>query len=148
MQNTRVLVASGYSQIRQLLSDMVRDEPGAAVAAEAASHVEAITLAKQLQPDIVLMDFNLPFQTGFDSVRLSRISGLDTAQTIVEETPNSRVVLLNNLEEIHYRKNGHASSTSTHLSTHRNGTKTSFTLKELRYGEMVAGAPVFANVEV
>lgn len=148
MQNTRVIVASGYAQIRQLLAELVRGEPGADVAAEAGNQFEAIALAKQLEPDVVLMDFNLPYQTGFDFVRLSRISGLDTAQTIVEVTPNSRVVLLNNLADISHRKKGVVSGITTHLSTHRNGIRIPLTLRELRHGEAATGVPVFANVEV
>lgn len=144
MQNIRVLVASEFAPVRRLMTELVRGEPGVAVAGEAGNYAEVTALAKQLRPDIVLLDFHLPYVIGFDSVRLSRISGLDAALAIVEEVPKAQVVLLANLDATVYRAQG----ITKRLSTERGGIKTSLTLREVCFEVVQASVPVFANLEL
>jgi CheY-like chemotaxis protein len=90
----QVLIASEYSHLRKLLARVVEDERGLAVIGQAANQVEAMRLAREKKPDIVILDPHLPHVTGLDSVRLSRINGLDAAQAISSELPNTRVMVL------------------------------------------------------
>lgn len=95
MLTTRqVLIASEYSPLRKLLTRAVEGERGLAVIGQAGNQVEAMRLARETKPDIVILDLHLPHVTGLDSVRLSRINGLDTAQAISSELPNTQVMVL------------------------------------------------------
>lgn len=148
MQDTRVLVASEHAPVRRLLTELVRGEPGVAVAGEAGNHIEATALARQLEPDIMLLDFHLPYIIGLDSVRLSRISGLDAALAVIDEVPSVRVVLLTNLDTAIYRGKGFGRGITKHLSTQRGGVLTPFALRDLCLEVIQAGVPVFANIEL
>src|SRR5262245_22879011 len=55
----------------------------ATIVAEAADGAEAITLARETKPDVVLMDLNLP-----------TVRGADATRQIVEEHPQIKVVVL------------------------------------------------------
>ena len=148
MQDTGVLVASASMSIRQVLVDMVRGEPGFRLVGEASNVVEARALARQLEPEAVLVDFHLPHTIGLDSVRLSRMSGLDTAMAIAEERGGTRVVLLTNLDAAIFRGKGVVSGIARRLLTEIGGIKRALTLRELcvEVPQAVA-APVFADVE-
>lgn len=153
MQNTLVLVASEYAPMRRVIANIVEEESCGALVLEASNHIEATTLAKRLRPDIVLLDFNLPYTAGIDSVRLSRMSGLDTAQKIINEIPNVRVILLVNLEAAANRERNFASGITRRLSINQPGVKTSMTLRmtmrELYYRKIATtGNPIFANFEM
>jgi DNA-binding NarL/FixJ family response regulator len=60
---------------------------GLALAGEAASGEEAVVLARDLRPDLVLMD-----------VRLPGISGPDATRQILAENPHTRVILVSTYE--------------------------------------------------
>jgi CheY-like chemotaxis protein len=130
-----------------MLRKVVRDEPGAAVAGEAKSGAEATTLARELRPDVALLDFHLPRAIGLDSVRLSRINGLDAAQTINAEVPGTRVVLLTDLDtDVVPRKGTGRKGIATSLSTGSNRSQASPTLRELCYEVAQPSPLVFANI--
>ncbi len=148
MQNTGVLVASAHAPIRQLLADIVRAEPGFAIVGEAGNEIEARALARQLKPEAVLVDFHLPHSMGLDSVRLSRMSGLDTAMSIMDELKDTRVILLTNLDTAIFRGKSLVRGIARRLLTEIGGIKKALTLRELCFEGPQAAAPVFVHVEV
>jgi DNA-binding NarL/FixJ family response regulator len=78
----RVLVADDHAVeregIRQVLSEETFD-----VIAEARDGAEAIALAKELAPDVVVLDLSMP-----------NVSGLDACARIREALPDTRVLVL------------------------------------------------------
>ncbi|MDO8691488.1 MAG: hypothetical protein Q7R39_16025, partial [Dehalococcoidia bacterium] len=96
MQGTtlRVVVASEHPAIRQMLAGMVEREPGGVVVGQAENAVKALALAKRLRPEVALIDSDLPYISGRDSLRLSRISGFDTMMDISRELPRVAAVLI------------------------------------------------------
>ena len=146
--NIRVMVASEHDAIRRLLRRVVRDEPGIEVAVEARNEVETAVRAREARPDIALVDFGLPHSTGLDSVRLSRISGLDTAQALSNEMPDTRVVLLTNLDTDTLTTRRLSSDTAVRLATGTNGGRRPLTLRELCFEGVGRHSPIFASVEL
>ena len=96
-QNVRVLLASENPGTRSILRRIVETENKAVIVAEAENGTRALSLARTLRPDVVLIDSCLPSIVGLDNIPLSRVGGLDVAQSISEEIPNMHVVLLNSL---------------------------------------------------
>ena len=62
----RVLIAEDEALIRMDLAEMLRDE-GYQVVGEAGDGQEAVELAEQLRPDLVIMDVKMPRRDGIDA---------------------------------------------------------------------------------
>jgi len=97
-RDVRVILASEHAATRRLISDAIEDEGEIVIIGQAENAAKAMMLARNLRPDIALIDSWLPHMAGMDGAPMTRISGLDTAQTISLEMPNTRVILLNNLD--------------------------------------------------
>lgn len=61
----RILIVDDSQAVRESLGWLLRDEPSLTVAGEAANGSEAIRLAIKLEPDIVILDIELPDTDGF-----------------------------------------------------------------------------------
>lgn len=64
----RVVLADDDARFRQLVRDVLEDD-GYEVVAEAADAVEAVQLAAEHRPDVVVVDLVLPGATGLSAVR-------------------------------------------------------------------------------
>ena len=76
-----VLVVDDQPPFRSVARTLVGMTPGLRVAAEAESGEEAVELATQLAPSVVLMDINLPGISGFEATR--RITAALPGTTVV-----------------------------------------------------------------
>jgi two-component system, response regulator PdtaR len=65
-QPRRVLIAEDEALIRLDLSEMLADE-GFQVVGEAGDGVQAVQLARELRPDLVIMDVKMPKKDGIDA---------------------------------------------------------------------------------
>ncbi len=72
VQPIRVLIADDHVQFRQGLRGLLEGFPGIAVVGEAGDGKEAVRLAAHFQPDLVLMDVQLPRLNGYDATRCIR----------------------------------------------------------------------------
>jgi CheY-like chemotaxis protein len=149
MEDVRVLVGAEDARVRRMLAELAREELGVRVVGEASNQVNAVALAKQLRPDIAMLDFSLPHIVGLDTVRLSRISGLDAALAIAAETPGTRVILLSNLDAATSQKRGLIWDAVPRLSIDKGDARMRLTLRELCLGAPPSSTgPVFAYAEI
>lgn len=65
----RVVVAEDQSAVRAGLVMILRSDPGIEVVGEAADGEEAVLLARELRPDVVLMDIQMPRLDGVEATR-------------------------------------------------------------------------------
>ena len=82
-EQIRVLVVDDHPLFRQGVVHSIDADPGLQVVGETASGEEALKLARELLPDVVLLDISMP---GW--------SGLLTAQRITTACPATRIVML------------------------------------------------------
>ncbi|MHB1415883.1 MAG: response regulator [Chloroflexota bacterium] len=68
----RVLLADDHTLFRQSLAYMLRQNPALELVGEAADGGEAVAKARELQPDVVLMDIRMPHTSGLEATRLIR----------------------------------------------------------------------------
>lgn len=147
-RSVRVILASEYPEVRYFLREAVEGEAGAVIVGLAENATKALTLARNLRPDVAIIDCYLPHAIGLDTVPLSRIGGLDTAQTISEEIPNIRVIMVNNLDVKALPERGLSGDSVTSFSRKRKEGEIPFTLQEL-YQETEPLTPlVFANINM
>ena len=69
MEALRLLLVEDQTVVREGLRQLVESEPGLTVAGEAAAVAEAVTVGRQVRPDVVLLDLKLPDGSGLDAAR-------------------------------------------------------------------------------
>ena len=79
----RVLVADDQDIVRQGLQIILNLQPDITVVGEAANGIEAVALARQLQPDVALMDIKMP-----------RMDGIEATRNITRDLPTVSVIIL------------------------------------------------------
>jgi DNA-binding NarL/FixJ family response regulator len=80
----RVLIADDHELVRRGLCSLFATAPGSfEVCAEAASGREAVQLARELHPDVVVIDVSMP-----------GLNGLETTRLIMKEVPGAAVLIL------------------------------------------------------
>ena len=64
-----VLIADDHSLIRQGLKQILEIEKDLAVVAQASNGSEAVQLARECRPDVILMDINMPGTNGLQAIK-------------------------------------------------------------------------------
>lgn len=65
----RILIADDHTMVRQGLKQILELEKDFSVVAQAANGEEAVKLAKEHKPDIILMDINMPGTNGLQAIK-------------------------------------------------------------------------------
>ena len=79
----RVMIVDDQGEYRRLLRAMLEREADFLVVAEAGNGNEAVELMDDANPDLVIMDVQMPLMDGFEATRL-----------ILQHHPDTRVVLV------------------------------------------------------
>ena len=79
----RLLIVDDHAMVRSGLRYMLSKEPDLEVVGEAASGHEALELCRNLRPDLVLMDVNLP-----------DTDGLTVTQAVKQEHPDMEIIIV------------------------------------------------------
>lgn len=80
---TRILLVDDHEIVRLGLTALINDRDDMVVVGEAGNAAEAVRVAEQLQPDVVLMDIRMPGEGGIEATR-----------QIVARFPHIKVVML------------------------------------------------------
>ena len=83
MTKIRVLLADDQDIIRTGLTIILNHQPDLEVVGQAADGVQAIDLARQLQPDVILMDIKMP-----------NLNGIQATRQIVAGQPHIQIIIL------------------------------------------------------
>lgn len=111
----RVLIADDEPTYRALLSAMLASSDDFQVVAEAGDGAEAIRLARELKPDLILMDVQMP-----------RMNGVQAAAAIRASAPEIRIILISSHDEAELTRLAAATGTLLFIS------KSKFSLRRLR----------------
>ena len=116
-----VLIVDDNAQFRALLREIVAKEPELHVVSEAADGAEAMRLALELRPNIMLLDLGMPRVNGLEVLRWSKV-----------ERPERKVVIVTVHTEDAYRQAAEASGADAFLLKRTLGTDLLPTLQRLR----------------
>ena len=83
MQQIKVLIVDDHTLFRRGIAAVLANQEGLEVVGEASDGLEAIQKAKEIVPDVILMDLNMP-----------RCSGLEAIQALQTEMPQINVLVL------------------------------------------------------
>jgi PAS domain S-box-containing protein len=92
----RVILADDHSMVRQGLVRVFRDEADFEVVGEAANGKEALEMAREQEPDIIVMDLQMPVMSGLEATRVIRreLPGVQVIGLSMDATKESRRSLL------------------------------------------------------
>ena len=79
----RILLADDHEIVRRGLCSLLQKHEGWEVCGEACDGREAIRMAQQLKPDVVVVDIGMP-----------HLNGLDTTRQLLQLDPNFKVIVL------------------------------------------------------
>lgn len=87
----RVMVVDDHQVVREGVISMLSAAGEIEVVGQAANAADAIQQAKELRPDVILLDIRLPGTSGWEACR-----------TLTAELPETRVIMLTSFEEEDY----------------------------------------------
>ena len=79
----RVLLAEDHVVVREGLRILIEADGDIKIVAEAVTGREAVSMAKQLRPDVVVMDIAMPL-----------LNGIQATQQILSESPKTKILIL------------------------------------------------------
>jgi two-component system response regulator NreC len=83
MRKTKVLIADDHAIVREGLRHLLHSQQDMEVVGEAQDGMDALKRAKELQPDVTLLDIAMP-----------RLSGLEAIHLIKRAVPHTQIVVL------------------------------------------------------
>jgi DNA-binding NarL/FixJ family response regulator len=83
MVSVRILVVEDFEPWRRFISSMLGTEPHLHIICEVSDGLEAVQKAKELKPDLILLDIGLPM-----------LNGIDAARQIRSFAPKSKILFL------------------------------------------------------
>jgi len=83
MSRLRILLADDHEMVRKGLRATIEGQPGWEGCGEARTGREAVTMSRELRPDVVVMDFAMP-----------ELNGMEATRQILAANPSAEVLIL------------------------------------------------------
>lgn len=86
-----ILIADDHGVMREGLKALIENQPDMNVVGEAEDGQKVVQLAKQLSPDIIVMDISMP-----------NLNGVEAARIILKENPDIQIIALSVHSDKHF----------------------------------------------
>jgi len=83
MPALRTLVVDDHEDLRKMLRSLLQEKTECVIVGEASDGLQAVEQAKELQPDLILLDLSLP-----------KLNGMEAGRRIRKLSPHSKIVVL------------------------------------------------------
>jgi DNA-binding NarL/FixJ family response regulator len=131
----RILVADDHTLFRDGLRALFASIPDAEVVGEAATGEQAINQAEELQPDVVLMDIQMP-----------DINGIEAARQIVRTSPHIGVIVVTMFEDDDSVFAAMRAGARGYVLKGASQTEMLRVIRAVAQGEALFGAPIAARL--
>jgi len=103
-EKIRVLLADDHEVLRSGLALLVNQLDEFRIVGEASTGLGAISLVEELQPDLIILDLNMP-----------GLSGLEALPTLKQKSPHSRILILTMHDDSEYLRQAIKSGVSGYI---------------------------------
>jgi DNA-binding NarL/FixJ family response regulator len=103
----RVLIVDDQASVRRGLRMRLGLEADIEVVGEASDGAEAVAASSQIQPDVILMDVEMPL-----------VCGISATMAITQSTPHAEVVILSLHDDIDTRERARAAGATGFVAKH------------------------------
>ena len=137
VKRLKILLVDDQTLMRDALETILNLEDDLEVVATAGNGLEAIEAAKTWQPDLILMDIQMPVMNGIESIRL-----------IKEQMPEMTVLILTTFDEEEYIIEGLLHGAAGYLLKDIRGDKLVGSIREAVSGQLMLPAMVASRLAV
>lgn len=130
----RVLIAEDHAVVREGTRDILGRDPAIEVIGEAENGQQALSLALELRPNVLVLDLHLPL-----------MSGIDVARRLRAEAPEIRVLVLSAYDDDEYVFAAMEAGASGYLLKTAHGEEVIGAIHAIVHGEVVLQAAVAAK---
>jgi NarL family two-component system response regulator LiaR len=134
-QRIRIIIADDQRLFRESIAGILNAGPFLEVVGIASNGREAIELAHQLQPDIVLMDVKMPI-----------LDGIDATRQIKAQTPQTRIILLTTFTTDGYVVEGLSAGANGYILKDISAVALVSTIRAVYNGEQVTAPDVTSRM--
>ncbi len=130
----RVLLADDHALVRKGFRRMLEDDPEIEVVGEAADGAEAVTLAEQLQPRVIVMDMAMP-----------GLNGMQACMEILRLLPKTNILILSMYSEENYVRNALNAGARGYILKNALDIDLAAAIKKLAAGQKVVGPGLLSS---
>ena len=124
MKPITILLAEDHADVREGLKVFLECETDIQIVGEAQNGRQAVAFASKYCPDVVIMDISMPL-----------IDGLEAARQILQNTPNTKVLVLSSHTEDAYIQQARALGASGYLLKQSDTKVLAATIRKAHHGE-------------
>ncbi len=131
----KVILADDHNLFRKMLFHLLSDEDDIEVIGEASTGKEALEQCKEKNPDILILDINMPVMDGLEAIRL-----------LHEENNNIKVIILTAIEDDDYIFKFIREGATAYLLKDTTPQEMLKTIRAAYYGESLIQAKVMKKI--
>ncbi|MDX1319642.1 MAG: UvrY/SirA/GacA family response regulator transcription factor [Oceanospirillum sp.] len=131
----KLLIVDDHRIVRVAVSKMLADEEWIEIAGEAGSGEDAIIMARELEPDVVLMD-----------IKMQGIGGLEATRKIVRMLPDCKVIALSALVEETFATRALEAGASGYLSKGAEPDEMINAIRQVHHGQRYLSSEIAQKV--
>jgi DNA-binding NarL/FixJ family response regulator len=135
MKPMTVLLVDDHGVLREGMRNLLEQEPDMKVVGEAGNGLEAVAAAKELKPDVVLMDVVMP-----------RLSGIEATKQIKKANPSTAALILSAYDDDRYILGLLEAGAAGYLLKSASGQEVIHALRAVHAGESVLHPSVTARL--
>jgi DNA-binding NarL/FixJ family response regulator len=132
---TRIVLAEDHKIVREGTRQLLGQAADMEIVGEAADGLEAVRLASELRPDVVVMD-----------VRMPKMNGIEATRTIAASNPEIRVLILSAYDDDSYVFPLLEAGASGYLLKTTGGAELAEAIRMVRAGETVLSPGITAKL--
>ncbi len=135
MNKIKVMIADDHALVREGIMAFLRMHDEIEIAGEASNGIEAIQKAKELRPDIILMDISMP-----------ELGGIEATVEIKKTMPEIKILILTQYDDKAYVSRLLKAGVSGYILKHAVGTDLIAAIKAVAQGESYLHSSIASKV--